>query len=92
MIFQNSELIMIHVTDTSKIGRFTTKGLGIGKDESEISTIYSGLYFLKSRDELSKGSQDTRMYMISFNVNEKKKIRSFSIMNEKYLAPSSSSS
>lgn len=113
LIFQNNELIMIHVTDTSKIGRYTTKGLGIGNDESEISTIYghqpfynpyfntydfiilsqkNGLYYLKSRDELSKGSKDSRIYMISFNVNEKKKIRSFSIMNEKYLAPSSSSS
>lgn len=40
MIFQDGELIMIHVPDTSKKGRFTTKGVGIGNDESEIISNY----------------------------------------------------
>lgn len=45
------------------------------------------LHYLESLEELKDSNPDNGVYMISFNVNEENKIRSFSIMNEKFLDP-----
>lgn len=106
MVFREDQLFFMHVTEKSEKGRFKTRGLGIGSDESEIRSIYGeplynpvmksytyvilkdGLYYIRSFEELKKqGGPDLQAYMVTFNIDEKNKISSFSITNEILLKP-----